>query len=181
MAKPAEKIVTARAEHPEWTLSQIGKAAGVSREYVRQVLKEAGLSTTAQSLYSRFHPGTLRETWVDRFGPNKVVTTHAAGAVAELSVVRDLLSRGINVYRAMHAHSACDLIAMVGEGMAVRIEVRSGKRKADGKLAYSAPDSELGDRYDVLAVALPDGELIYKPELSQWQDIALRRPTLKTG
>lgn len=38
-------VISLRNEHPEWTLEQIGKQAGVTRERTRQILKRAGLPT----------------------------------------------------------------------------------------------------------------------------------------
>ena len=41
-------IIRARQNHPDATLNRIGKKYGVTREYVRQVLSEAGKQTKAE-------------------------------------------------------------------------------------------------------------------------------------
>lgn len=161
-----EQIAELRKAHPTWTLAKIGREAGVTRQAAQRALKQAGLPTRADPLKTRSHPYQDRENLVNRFGAHHV-TTHAAGAVGELQVACDILRRGLNVYKAMHTHSECDLIALVSR-KCVRIEVRSGRRTDDGKISTTRPLVSDRVKYDVFAIAFPDGEIVYEPPFEEW-------------
>jgi hypothetical protein len=161
-----EQIIELRRAHPTWTLAKIGREAGVTRQAAQRALKQAGLPTRADPLMTRFHPSQERENLVNRFGAHRV-TTHAAGAVGELQVACDMLRRGLNVYKAMHTHSECDLIALI-DRKCIRIEVRSGRQTKDGKISVARPLVSDRVKYDVLAIAFPDGEIVYEPPFGEW-------------
>lgn len=42
-----ERILWLRGRHPRWSLAELGKAVGSSKQYVYEVLRNAGLSTKA--------------------------------------------------------------------------------------------------------------------------------------
>lgn len=166
MKEKSEKIIEFRAVHPDWTLRQIAEVAECSRQYVDQTLRSRGLPTRAVGAAPR--KGRGGSNLVNRFGDQVIITTHAAGAVGELQVACDLLRRGMNVYKAMHMHSACDLIALIDRVRPVRIEVRSGKLRSDGSIATNAPAPDNQNLFDVFAIALPDGSVRYKPDIADW-------------
>ena len=78
-----------------------------------------------------------------------------------MCVCADLLRRGIPVYRAITFVSAADLIADL-DGVLTRIEVKSVRRKQDGKFHYSALHPE---RFDVLALVDRQGVVEYRPKI----------------
>jgi len=76
------------------------------------------------------------------------LTMHKAGAISELLVCADLMSKGWDVYRATDPTCACDLMA-VRPGIApVRVEVKTGKPEAGRLLRLH---SKVG-KFDVLAL-----------------------------
>ena len=46
-----DKVIALRKEHPEWMLRQVGDGVGVTRERVRQILKEEGIPK--KKIYSK--------------------------------------------------------------------------------------------------------------------------------
>jgi endogenous inhibitor of DNA gyrase (YacG/DUF329 family) len=89
------------------------------------------------------------------------ISTKSIGAIGELLVSADLLSRGVDVFRALSPASPCDLVALHG-GKLYRVEATVGKRKADGQLTWVPHDE---NRYDVIAVLLNRREIVYVPDL----------------
>mgnify|MGYP003132019792 CR=1 FL=1 len=81
-----DKIIRLRQENPDYTLLQIGKQVGVSRERVRQVLQKNGLQTRSTAAAKHLIPKHLRKgdpcprcgtpvPWVENLG----VTKHSNG------------------------------------------------------------------------------------------------------
>jgi hypothetical protein len=84
------------------------------------------------------------------------------GTLGEISVMLDLIKKGYNVYRNVAYSGYCDL-AIMHEKIMLRIEVKTGFYSAYGKLCY--PGHKDKSRFDILAVWLKSGEVIYIPEL----------------
>lgn len=86
--------------------------------------------------------------------------------VNEMRVAIDLLSRGYEVYRAAFQGMPCDILvcgpALEKGDLALRVEVTSGNRSTSGAVTHPKRDAAL---FDVLAVVLGDGTIVYKPEL----------------
>jgi PD-(D/E)XK endonuclease len=89
------------------------------------------------------------------------ISRSSAGAIGELRVSADLLSKGYNVFRAVSPACPCDLIAMK-DGAITRIEVKTAKYNKRGDLYYPKPYS---NQFDCLALVLSDG-ITYQPSLS---------------
>jgi hypothetical protein len=154
-----EEIIELRRANPGWTLTRIATQVGVSRQAVHQALKVAGLPTIRD---------IVRERVEGRYG-GVHVNVAEAGAIGELQVVCDLMRHGLMVYRALHPHSAVDLIALVNKTKPVRIEVRSGSRpKTLALFSVNRPPKDRRHLYDVLAIPFPDGEVIYEPPIDEW-------------
>lgn len=85
------------------------------------------------------------------------------GAIAELAVAADLLSRGYEVFRAMSPSCSCDLAINSG-GILIRVEVRTGYITSTGRLGYPKPATDKG-RQDIYAVRTKDGVITYIPDL----------------
>lgn len=88
------------------------------------------------------------------------VSPGTVGAISELIVATDLLSRGYEVYRSMSPNSTYDLIAR-GEAGTLRIEVRTARRYKSG-VEFNR---RTGENKDYFAVVLPEGAIVYSPPL----------------
>lgn len=82
------------------------------------------------------------------------------GAISELKVSIDLLSKGYNVFRALSPSCPCDL-AILMDGELLKVEVTTGRYTVGGKATYAAHDET---KFDILAVVLPDS-IMYYPSL----------------
>jgi len=91
------------------------------------------------------------------------ISSSKIGTVNELAVIADLLRRNWEVYRAVSADAPCDLAAVVS-GHLVRIEVTTGHRNVDGRLAHPKNKHIGTGRFDILAVVVGQ-EIAYLPEL----------------
>jgi hypothetical protein len=87
------------------------------------------------------------------------VPSGTVGAIAELLVSADLLSRGYHVFRAMSPSSPCDLLVMK-DSLSARVEVRRVTRDREGNLPTGCDASERG-RFDILARVEVDGAIHY--------------------
>jgi len=87
------------------------------------------------------------------------VPTGTVGAISELRVCVDLLSRGFEVFRAVSQSCSCDL-AILKSGQLLRIEVKTGYKRTDGKPIFS----KIVHKADILALCYPT-EIIYQPAL----------------
>jgi len=83
----------------------------------------------------------------------------SSGAHSELLVCADLIGKGIGAFRNADHTGSVDIIALVGGKAAFRVEVKTGDIFKNGKPACNYRGN-LG-RFDVLAVALPDGSVSY--------------------
>jgi hypothetical protein len=94
-----------------------------------------------------------------RYGCRKPrrVPTGTLGAISELIICADLMKRGYHVFRALNPACPCDLLILLN-GKTFRIEVTSGYRSDNGTLVWSKHNIDL---YDVLALVMPDGEIVY--------------------
>lgn len=88
------------------------------------------------------------------------------GAVGELTVSVDLMKRGYHVFRALSQSCPCDLLAYREGEPAIRIEVRTARKDASGKLKlYKGPRDE--GNQDHYALVSHAGEILYVPELPE--------------
>jgi len=87
------------------------------------------------------------------------LSTGTVGAIGELKIGIDLLSKGWEVYRALSPSSSCDLIALKGE-ITIKIEVRTGQVGQKNQIIY--PKNNIRAGY--VAVVVPN-KIIYIPDL----------------
>lgn len=81
-------------------------------------------------------------------------------------VAIDLLKRGFEVYRAAFQGMPCDMLARRTEwdhNQVWRFEVTTGNRTAAGTVVHPERNTAV---FDVLAVVLGDGGIVYKPEIN---------------
>ncbi len=147
-----ERLAELAAQNPLWNLSDLARALGVSRERVRQLVDEVGL-TVAKGVRG-YRPRASR-----RPRPAGYLCETAKGTAGELLVAADLTARGLFVFLPVVRTTSCDLIAMDQDGVVQRIEVRSGKRR-DGALRVSRPTHK---HFDRLAIVVAGEPVLYEP------------------
>lgn len=97
--------------------------------------------------------------------PSLGLSTATTGAVGELLVAVDLMKRGFDVFRALSPSSSCDL-AFVNKGRLIRVEVRTGYLRSDGKVSFYTSKRDEG-RSDLYACVVHASNTIhYVPDLS---------------
>jgi hypothetical protein len=119
---------------------------------------------------SRYYPATPRQKYCSRPCSNAVrdarqyggkrhpkLPSGTLGAMNEMVVCADLIRQGYHVFRAVSPSCPCDLLILSGSKIS-RVEVTSGCRNYKGKIMFCPHNL---DYYDVLAVVLPGGEIIY--------------------
>lgn len=89
------------------------------------------------------------------------ICTGTVGAIHELLVSVDLLKRGFDVFRSLSPSCSCDL-AILKNRKLIKVEVTTGKYSVSGKLFYP-PKKDI--KYDLLAVVVKHGDIIYLPTL----------------
>ena len=82
------------------------------------------------------------------------------GAISELRVAIDLMSKGYNVFRALSPNSPCDL-AILKDKQLLRIEVRTSHLTKSGIPYRSKGDGSLADIW----AWVTSQDIIYEPEL----------------
>jgi len=175
MKNKAEQIVAIRQASPELTLQAIGKQSGVSREYVRQVLKKAGLPTKGKGpgRWPR-KPGSVEMARAKQKAWNRSTQSWSRQAqvqlgngdiatVTELLVCADLVKRGHDVYRAVNHDSPADLV-VYANGVSMRVEVKAARVSSTGTWCCRQDQRQNG-RHDVIAWVAPDGSIRYRPEI----------------
>jgi hypothetical protein len=94
----------------------------------------------------------------------KRVTRHlptgTVGAMAELLAATDLLMKGFEVFRAVSPSASCDL-AILKEGKLLKVEVRTGYKRPNGKFWVCATGI-----HDILAIVdIESHQVVYDPAL----------------
>jgi hypothetical protein len=84
------------------------------------------------------------------------------GAIGEMRVCADLLSKGFEVFRSVSQSTSCDLVSL-WKGKPRRIEVRTGRYGVGGRLAYPKGDPS---KSDIMAVVLHD-KIVYIPDITE--------------
>ena len=90
------------------------------------------------------------------------LSTGTVGAISELVVAADLLTMGYEVFRSLSPACSWDL-AVLKDGKLLRIEVRTGYKLDNGKIAWSRNKG----RADHWAVVYDKREIRYDPPLSR--------------
>lgn len=80
------------------------------------------------------------------------VTTGTTGAINELRVATDLLSKGHHVFRSLSPNCPCDL-AILKNNRLLKVEVTTGAYSIAGKITWPVKDKS---KFDILAVVLHD-------------------------
>jgi uncharacterized protein YuzE len=95
------------------------------------------------------------------------------GVISELLVAADLLKREHQVFRAQHPDAKVDLFIDLG-ARALRVECKTGRLGGEKQMKVTfSGDSEADQEkppYQVLAVALDGGKVVYKPDPARWNE-----------
>lgn len=110
-----------------------------------------------------------RSSTVPQLAHVGTLTFAKSGSISELLVCADLMAKGWDVYRAMDATCACDLMC-VKAGFTARIEVKTGNRDKGRLLGL---ETKAG-KFDILA--LVEGANLFYYAYHQLGD--LKRPNL---
>lgn len=95
--------------------------------------------------------------------PDHGLNTGKMGAVSELIACADLLKNGFDVFRAVSPSCSCDLI-IFNNNKVIRVEVTTGYKTRLGNNQHPKKDFS---KFDLLAVVLKSGEVVYTPTLDQ--------------
>lgn len=87
--------------------------------------------------------------------------TGTVGAMHELIVAIDLARKGYHVFRALSPACPCDLV-VVAPGAVYRVEVTTGYRGRNGRVASPAQKMQNQHKFDVLAIIVGDSEILYR-------------------
>lgn len=82
------------------------------------------------------------------------------GAVAELMVCADLLSKGVEVFRAVSPQATCDLAVIDKSGRFLRVEVKGVTPNSRGLIACNVKRN-MGN-FDMIAFVFQDGKIVYR-------------------
>lgn len=111
----------------------------------------------ASATKEKYRQQTGRSEW-EKISPGK------SGAVSELVVSADLLTRGYEVFRAVAQDGSCDMI-ILKNGSLQRVEVRTGYKTDDGKIKATTTRLD-PKKYDVLAIVIAGREICYHPDIA---------------
>lgn len=85
------------------------------------------------------------------------------GALSELLVCADLLTKGLECFKAVSPQSSCDLLCITPSGI-VRVEVKTEVLHRSGKGFCDVAHNE--GNFDVLALVHRDGRITYTPAIN---------------
>lgn len=109
----------------------------------------------------------LRKKYIDQnykeVNPYRGKNTIVTGAISELRVAIDLMTKGYDVFRAISPSCPCDL-AILKNGKLLRIEVRTATRSSTGKIYKTRSNNDHSENIDLFADVLPD-TIFYTPQL----------------
>jgi len=97
---------------------------------------------------------------IDPYRKLNPIPSGTVGAINELLVCSDLLSKGYHVFRSVSQSCPCDLI-ILNNGNALRVEVKTGRMNKDGSACSPKTDRS---KHDVLATVV-DGKIFYEPAI----------------
>ncbi len=161
-----ERIKSALAENPRLTNSELAELVGVSRQRVSQLCRANGVTLrraypVRRTAHKPPKPPTPR---VVTGGIQTDINHTVCGTISELLVSADLMARGYKPYTPIVRQRSHDIIAVNLSGEMISIEVRSGRRRADGAgITWQSKCERVGSDY--YAIVITGEPVIYKPDL----------------
>ena len=153
MNSAREQIIRILQSLTDISAAELGRRVGVSRERVRQILKDLGYPS-ARGKGRPFGPSVL--AGISGTGTRRISKPAAVRLVAE-----DLLAKGFAIFAPVRSTRACDLVTVSGRGVVSLITVSTpgGSRRP----ARRARDMRQQGRR--LAAVSPGGSISYDPPL----------------
>ena len=132
---------------------------GYSRE-----CKECGTKFTTHMPYKIFCHKDCQVLWHNKvsgaINAHQKISIGTTGAIAELLVCSDLMTRGYEVFRAVSPSCSIDLMA-IKNGQTLMVEVRTGRYSGMGNLYY--PKDNRGNQMAI--VTHSDRKIHYESEM----------------
>jgi hypothetical protein len=147
-----EQIIRILQSLTDISAAELGRRVGVSRERVRQILKDLGYPS-ARGKGRPFGPAVL--AGVSGAGTRRLSKPAAVRLVAE-----DLLARGFAIFAPVRTTRACDLVTVSGRGVVGLITVATGTSRKPVRRARGGRNQERR-----LAIVFPGGSIQYDPAL----------------
>ncbi len=147
------------------SLAEVSQACGVTRQRASQLYKALG-EVPGASLSSG-PQARLRTGGID-----VPLSSSVVGSISELLAAADLMARGYQVFAPVGQTVArVDLIALDHRGHALRIEVRSGHRRADGTgFTWARNPRHRQPLVDHYAIVVTGEPVVYSPALPGARD-----------
>jgi hypothetical protein len=159
-----EQIRGVLAAHPKATNAEVARRLGLSPQRISQACKKHGIKLAKWQPPIQYTPRRYAappEVRAPILATGSVNHT-ICGAISELLVAADLMTRGFRVYTPIARQRSHDLIAVNAAGETLTIEVRSAKRKPDGKVAVTHKDKCASQ---FLAWVITGEPIRYRPDL----------------
>ncbi len=112
-----------------------------------------------------------RDNWVEKtskINDKKIldgISAPTKGAISELLVSWDLMSKGYNVFRALSPACSCDLL-IFKRNKIYKVEVTSGWMNKSGRL-YTNKKKIESNKNDVVATVYLNSKIVYIPTLEE--------------
>lgn len=139
---------------PLLNMSQLAARLGVSRERVRQLVRQEGLAVPKGHVGLTPTPRRPPTPRVITGGVPVRLSATIVGTIGEMLAAADLMARGFMVFFPLTRTGACDLITLARHGATERIEVRCGHRNGD-RLVWGQADRSRSDRRAIVLTGEP--------------------------
>lgn len=116
---------------------------------------------------SKYCSARCRKKWVKEGKPHVFIgelPTGTVGAISELLVAIDLLSKGYEVFRALSQACSVDLAILFNKQL-FTIEVRTSTKNKDGKISINPLKTSRAD----IGALVCNGEIVYVPPLPEFK------------
>lgn len=157
-----DKIKDLLSENPHATTADISRDLGVSRQRISHLCRQHGIKLTRA--YPARDKASAPAPRVITGGVLAPINHTVCGSISEILVAADLMARGYKPYMPIVKQRSHDILAVNSTGGVITIEVRSGKRRADGNgytWASKGPNCASGFH----AIVITGEPVIYKPDL----------------
>lgn len=122
--------------------------------------RKGGKPTIYCSTKCRFLAGRARTDKIREMSKTLGLPSNSVGAIGELRVVCDLITKGYEVFRPVSPIGKYDLIAVKGKKL-MKVEVKTAMESPTGKL-YNPTSIKDRVGYDVLALVSHKGTIKYQ-------------------
>lgn len=150
--------------NPSASTSEIAREIGVSRQRISQVCAKEGIKLKRAYPASDRKPSSTPAPRVITGGVISPISHTVCGSISELLVAADLMARGYKPYMPIVRQRSHDILAVNTNNEVLTVEVRSGKRRADGNgITWNSKGERCASSF--CAIVITGEPVIYKPEL----------------